>query len=294
MYSPHTPPGYGDQFYMYAYQPSANGQASAGTYSNLPIEIQDSDFVLRAYAGLDSVLLTGPPISGNGSVQIYDDLNRGFYQIPTVMPGQFPTGQSVTPERIYRTNSALRFDLITTNLATNVSGPNTVPVDQLCFYGARRFKGAQSDPENSNYKYYEKEYDIPFQVTLASNGTTTGLGPTTQYTLIIQDFDFELRRIEGGKLTGAVYSPLSPTNPEFAMTLYDSHWVKRSNLPINSNRLCHFPLSASNPQNSWPSLGILYPVNTVVRFDIGSLVATGATLPTLLLLFKGVRRIPCQ
>src|SRR5690242_16451400 len=112
MYAPRTPPGYGDQFYIYTYRPSKNGFSTGQTGTILPIEIQDTPFIVRAYAGVDSVLGAGAPRSGNGQIQIYDDLRRGYYQFPTIIPANFPTGQSVTPERQYKTNSALRFDLI--------------------------------------------------------------------------------------------------------------------------------------------------------------------------------------
>lgn len=294
MYDPRTPPGFGDQFYIYTYQPSANGLTNGNSYSLIPIEIQDADFILRAYSGFDSVLTSGAPRSGNGSVQIYDKLRLGRFQIPTIIPGNFRTGQSVTPELVYPINSALRFDITNLSLSVASAGGNNVPIDQLAFYGVRRFPGAKSDPEPSLYKFYEKEYDIPFSTTLTTNGIATGPGSPAQFTLPIQDFDFELRRIEGGKQLGAAQpTTLSPTAPEFAMNLYDSHWVRRSNALVNSNRLIHFSLSASNPQNTCPSPGILYPINSVIRFDIASLIPLTATLPTIFLTFKGVRRIPC-
>lgn len=295
MYAPRTPPGFGDQSYIYTFQPSANGEVTGSSYSLIPIQIQDAAFVLRSWSGADSVLLSGAPRSGNGSIQIYDRLNRGFFQIPTIIPGNFPQGQSVTPERIYPANAALRFDLTTLNLATSSSGGNTVPNDQLAFYGVRRFVGAKSDPEPSLYPFYEKDYTIPFSQALTLNGATTGPVLQAQYIIPIQDYDFELRRIEGGKsLNGTTFTQLSATAPEFAITIYDSHWIARSNAPVFSNRIIHFPLSRSNPQNTWPAPGILYPVNSVLRIDLYSLIPLTATLPTIYLAFKGVRRIPCR
>lgn len=295
MYAPRTPPGFGDQAYIYTYQPSANGLSNGNSYSLLPIEIQDGAFVLRSWSGADSVLTAGAPRSGNGAIQIYDKIRNGIYKTPTIIPGNFPTGQSVTPELLYPPNSALRFDLTNVSLDVASAGGNNVPVDQLAFYGVRRFEGTKSDPEPSLYKFYEKDYAIPFSVTLTANGSTTGPVLQAQFILPIQDYDFELRRIEGGKsLTATTSQQLSATMPEFAINLYDSHWVVRSNAPAFSNRICHFPLSASNPQNTFPTPGIVYPVNSVLRFDIFSLIPLTATLPTIYLLFKGVRRIPCR
>jgi hypothetical protein len=295
MYAPRTPPGFGDQSYIYTFQPSANGEVTGSSYSLIPVEIQDAAFVLRSYSGLDSVLLSGAPRSGNGTLQLYDKIRQGIFQIPSIIPGNFRTGQSVAPERIYPVNSAIRFDITTLSLATSSAGGNVVPNDQMAFYGVRRFEGAKSDPEPSLYPFYEKDYQIPFTQALTSNGNTSGPVLQAQYLIQIQDYDFELRRIEGGKtLNGTTFTQLSATAPEFAITVYDSHWIARSNAPVFSNRICHFPLSASNPQNTWPAPGILYPVNSVIRIDLFSLIPLTATLPTIYLSFKGVRRIPCR
>lgn len=294
MYAPRTPPGFGDQFYIYVFQPSANSEVTGGSYSLIPIQIQDAAFVLRSWSGADSVLTSGTPRSANGTIQIYDRLNLGKYQIPTIIPANFPTGESVTPEKIYPVNSALRFDLTNLTLATSSAGGNTVPNDQLAFYGVRRFEGAKSDPEPSLYQFYEKDYAIPFSQALTLNGNASGPVLQSQYIIPIQDYDFELRRIEAGKsLNGTTFTQLSATAPEFAITLYDSHWVARSNAPVFSNRICHFPLSRANPQNTCPAPGILYPINSVIRLDLYSLIPLTATLPTIYLTFKGVRRIPC-
>ncbi len=295
MYAPRTPPGFGDQSYIYTYQPSANGLTNGNSYSLLPVEIQDAGFLLRWWAGAESILTSGNPRSGNGAIQVYDRLRNGFFKTASIIPGNFPQGQSVTPESVYPVNSAIRFDITNLNLALASAGGNNVPLDQLCFYGVRRFVGAKSDPEPSLYPFYEKDYAYPFSVTLTANGSLTGPVLQSQFIIPIQDFDFELRRIEGGKtLNGTTYTQLSATAPEFAINLYDSHWIVRSNAPVFSNRICHFPLSLSNPLNVFPAPGILYPVNSVLRFDIFSLIPLTATLPTIYLTFKGVRRIPCR
>lgn len=294
MYEPKTPPGYGDQFYIYAYSFSANGFSTGQVVNQVPLNIQDSPFILRWWAGADSIAAPASPHSGDGVLNIYDWLKRGFFKNPSSIPINFPNGQVKVPELWYPDNSAINMDVNPLTLSTNISGMNTVPTDQICFYGVRRWTNAKSDPEPSLYKYREIEFSIPFQFQLTGNGSATGPGIVTQYQVPISDFDFEVRRIEASKITGGVYAALSPTSPEFAITLYDRNWTKRSNIPINSNRFFHYSLNILNPYNFLPSPPVMYPLQASIRFDIQSLVPVGGTLPTINLTFKGVRRLPCQ
>ena len=406
MYDYETPAGSGDIFYTYVYNPAQNGLINGNTYTYLPIQVQDGDFALRVWAGANSVLAS-PLSTANlavnlwGLIQLYDYRSRLFFDTPSAAFSFSNTGTAVVPEKVYLDNSAIRFDLINVELLKDVTG--VVPVSQLAFHGVRRIKGRQSDPTPSPYRYKEVDFSIPFSFTLAGNGTAAGPGQLTQYTVQIQDFDFELRRIEycasdsgepvilqngdigsisffgvpgteviainqagtpnlpffinvaGNVVTlgastdalgfsimaAALVPPLiaanpaaaalitavdpvadmpvmgsvivtssgsggpalpNPISPEFQITLYDATWRARSNSPVNCNRLLHY--NASNyeqstgvgaPMNSYPSPGILYPVNSVIRFDILSLVPSTASNPnpSINLVFKGVRRLPC-
>jgi hypothetical protein len=394
-----TPDGYGDYYFCYVYNPAANGLVSGESYSYLPIEIQDDIFILRAWGGAESCLSTASTVSTWGKIQLYDAQTRLFFDLPVSVFSPFSTGTAVLPEKEFPANSALRFDLSNTSLSQDST--STVPTSQLAFHGVRRAKGRASDPTPSPYPYREQDFTIPFTAQLVNPATASGPGAPTQFTVPIQDYDFELRRIEyasvkpgfigpapdtvgldwqqanvaipvkiqasygnavlsvtvtysGGAATVTVNftapnefvgvdtiaqvnaavnagasavvrttipSDVPPTDtyegsdmpislsatflsspnplfPEFQMTLYDSNWRARSNSPVNCNRLLHYSLGGTSspnfaPMNSFPSPGILYPVNSVIRFDLLSLLPSSAVQTAAVLAFKGVQRIPC-
>jgi hypothetical protein len=199
MYDYETPDGYGDSFYVYVYNPAESGLVSGESYSYVPIQIQDGAFILRAWSGADSVLAHTGVLATWGTIQLYDPHSRLFWDLPTSVFSNCATGAAVLPEKSYPDNSALRFDLANTELALDATA--VVPVSQLAFYGVRRIQGGASDPAQSQYRYKEIDFSIPFTFPLQGNGTAAGPGPLTQYTVQIQDYDFELRRIEYGIFT---------------------------------------------------------------------------------------------
>lgn len=385
MYDYPTPPGFGDISYIYVYNGTQDGLADGLSYNQRTIQIRDGDFIVRAWAGADTILNHTGAVSTYGTIQLYDNVYRIWFNLPTELFSAFATGQSVVPEKYYIANAWIQFDFTNVELALDPVS-NVVPINQLAFYGVRRNKGAVSDPAPSSYRYYDKPFNIQVQFPISANGTATGPGTPVQYTQLIQDYDFELRRmelsgIEGGKITeeaaqdldfvaqpnqtatittvlllnspllisvvgnaitvtvassgGGVLStstdvanlinstaaaaalvvctvgpgpaflaPIGtasvgfsiiadPVAPSFAFTLYDKDWRARMNAPVNCNRIFHYPLATTHPMNSWPSPPILYPVNSVIRWDIASLIPSSATPSGGVILFVGVRRIPC-
>jgi len=431
IYDYETPNGSGDYFFQYVFNPAQAGFTNGGSYAYIPIQIQDGEFVLRVWAGADSSLYPNTPgtaaTSSYGTIQLYDARSRLFFDRPVLVFSNFRTGTAVVPEKVYPSNSALRFDLANVSIQQDLTG--TVPVAQLAFTGVRRVRGMKNDPTPSEYKHKEVDFTIPFQFSLALDAVPgVGAGSPTQFTVQVQDFDFELRRVEyctsvpGGSAVAAtreygddesvvrvtavtpgvagnniqifldgngpfapnqpetvtvvgdvisylplcngggmpIYNPPTqgtnaqlvaafaaspaasalvtlvlasgpatasgwgkiPTGgfleggtsgggggsaipalpntqcPEFQITLYDATWRARSNAPVNCNRLLHYRAapyqdSGGNPLNFYPSPGILYPVNSVIRFDVLSLVPPTGNAQTITLAFKGVRRLPC-
>jgi hypothetical protein len=313
----------------------------------------------------------------------------------------------VLPEKVYRDNTALRFDLTNTDLKVNANGTASVYADQVAWYGVKRNPGNVSDPLKSSYKYYEKPFSYPIAFNLENYGPSDisgaaipGLAVPSQYTILITDYDFELRRISvftatgvsgsitfGGEepsglikfvgtpgttiilsaanigvpnqpLTISVVGTVITINVQsdaggnelttvaqtvalvaatpaaaalvtasqlavgtlpvpnfgiipgggggggsayaspFKILLYDATWRQRMTVPILSELICHnpstVPPTSTMPNNAWPSPPMMYPVNSVIRFDIFSLIPTGDGLPVSVQLnFEGVRRIHC-
>lgn len=285
-YSP--PPGYGDTFFMYAYN---GGLLTNGTeVDGVHINIYDGDFVCRYWAGLETIAT---------KIMIYDPLIRKCFASPVDYSTPRPTGMVVLPERVYPVNNAIRFDLIGINQRSpGVQSGTTIFASQLVFAGVKRRALHYSDPEPSSYPYYEKNFapNTPgatgsFQLSINKYAADASgnINPPDTYEIPIRDFDFELRRVEL-----QLQSDLQTS--QFSITLYDNYQNATSNIPILSNKFFHLdPAHSLGELNFWPSPGILYKVGSYIKFDIWSLLVTPTALPQAFnLLFHGVRRIPCQ
>lgn len=174
--------------------------------------------------------------------------------------------------------------------------PPVTPASQLVFYGVRRIKGGAgaSDPAPSNYKYYEKPFQIPFSFNIAvANQPTIPLLQQGQPRLFVRidDYDFELRHITK-YCTDSHGVQLTSPSP-FAIILYDSVQIARSNIPIIAEALIDDVLTP-NGRNFWPSPPIMYKIDSNISFDVFTLVDSTVSLPvTVNLLFDGIRRINC-
>lgn len=425
MYDYQTPPGYGDSFFIYAFNGLDNGLVNASSYSLLGIPVTDGEFICRGFSG-PQLLLAASNLATDGTVQVYDTLTRGWFQLPvspllytnrSTTPSPGSGMQGVLPEKKYYNNANIRFDLKNVSMATNVSGVNSVAADQMAFYGVRRIRNGRDDPGPSNYDYYEKPFTYPTQITINKYGVpvlggaaVTGLPVPDQYTIQIQDFDFELRYMTflglGGTNTtgsfqilvpdeflsgilftaaapgantttvtitdhtllgpnaalsvvvvgnavtinvatngagvatsstnsiiaaliasapamalltptligdgtlGVIQNPFGPISlsgtgsgagsilpyaSPFKILLYDNNWVQRMNIPILAELACRQQNARFTNNNYLPAPPILYKANSVIRFDIFSLIPFGAGLPvTIDLAFTGIRRIRCR
>jgi hypothetical protein len=284
LYDYTTPAGYGDTFFQYVY--AADALANGSTVLQLAAAlIDDGDFILRHWAGLDTVVN-----NTTGTVQFYDSNIRNFFSSPALL-GSFASGKSVLPEKYYPQRSAIRADLANVNKAVaGTDGGLTVYRSQLIFSGVRRRANVQSDPGPSLYKYYEKEFAYPFKLSINSYASTGGvLNPAVQYTIPVNDFDFELRRVELQLQTAQQPS-------QFLITLYDNAWTAVQSAPVLANHFCHLdPSQSSGELSFFPSPPLVYRINSVIRFDIWSLLFSPTVLPqTFNMNFVGVRRIPCS
>ncbi len=265
-----TPDGFGDLHYSYVFD-AGSALTNGNNYSQLEIPVLDYDFIARIWSGWDSIIDT--PANG-GLIQAYDGIQRSYANVPMAL-SEWKTGQVLLPEKYYRVNSAIRFDLQKVLKATN----SETLASQLVWTGVRRIPGSASDPAPSptNFKRVNQKY--PFTLTVQQ----APVAPTMQ-TIQIEDYDFELERIE-----------LTPySNPsKFSITLFDNNKIGRSNLPVLCNRFFHLdPATSGGELNFQPSPPILYKVNSSINFAITSRIGAGGPL-TFQLLFVGSRRIPC-
>src|SRR5580658_2586056 len=100
-----TPKGFGDTFFIY----NLNGEdlplVNGNSYSLAGIPVEDGMFVCRAWSGAPLIVNLA-----TGTIQMYDGARNTWFQLPILQNGIFPPNMAVVPEKVYRNNSALRFD----------------------------------------------------------------------------------------------------------------------------------------------------------------------------------------
>ena len=198
MYDYITPPGFGDTFFQYVFDAQTAGLVNGQSYNQVGIPVQDGAFIARYWSGL-------PTIANN--LQIYDWLRRQLFS-QSIAVGAASTGgygqMVIVPELGYPDSGNIRFDLDTVALTSQgIDTGTNVLASQLVFTGVRRRPNGYNDPAPSDYDYYEEEFMYPFLFTINSYATTGGVFlPPIQYIIPVQDYDFELRRIELAEVSG--------------------------------------------------------------------------------------------
>ncbi len=276
MYEYTTPPGFGDTFYQYVYDAQGQGLSNGSTVLQVGPPVINGDFLMRYWSGLSTIAQGLKIFDWQGRFRSSDFMTLGTNKNPFA-------NMVVAPELFYPDGSYIRIDLQTLALLSTSEG---LSESQMVFTGAKRKPYSVSDPVPSAYKYYEKPYAMPYTLSINSYGTAGGV--PLQIQIPIQDFDFELRRIELAQQSAQQSS-------QFKVTLYDNNRLMRSNLPVLSNMFFHLnPQTSSGEFNFWPCPPILFPVDGAIYFDIWSLLSSPTSLPqTFQLMFHGVRRIPC-
>lgn len=182
-------PGFGDTFFIYAFD--GDLLTSGVSYNNLRVQINDGDFVLRSWKGVDSLgnIATGIQLRDKLQNQFFSSAISPFTASPSSQLARYMrTGWPVLPEKVYPENGYIGFDLVS-------ALPNTSQVGQLAFFGVRRRRNIQNDPVPSPYRYYEKPFSFPVSFSVPTGWSNKSGGYLV--VLPITDYDFELRRIDG-------------------------------------------------------------------------------------------------
>ena len=289
MYDYITPRGYEDTFFQYVYDTQNASLVNGTTRQWLGVNVDNGDFLLRYWSGLPTLA---------DRLQIYDTLNRQFASQPMFLGTNSNAGYGqmvVLPEVLFPYNGRIKFDLTNINqTVAGVDGALTVYASQLVFSGVRR---RESTPSPRPAPYREVKFSYPVTLTINNYASTGGvLNLPIKQQFLIRDYDFELRRIELA-LQG------SAQTSQFKIQLYNQDKRMVSSNSVLSNLLCHLnpvvqsggePYASAGELNYWPCPPMLYRVNSLVQFDIYSLLFSPTVLPqTFQLLFDGVRRIPC-
>ena len=233
--------------------------------------LNNSDFILRRICGVNNLATT---------FRYRDSQRMNRIQSLSLVNNDIVS----VPESLYPAASQIGFDLGNVARANNTGGGQTHYFSQIGFQGVRRFYGVET-PE-SNYRYYDRPYTIRFDFTIAD----TGLASPLQYNVQVPDRDFELLSIVALIDTSGGAFPQVMASHDFKITLYDAKQNQLSNAPVVDEYIC-----ANGPDyNSiFPVPTIWYPVNSVIRFDIQSLLLAAQVPASVTLLFNGLWRFPC-
>ena len=206
-YDYQAPPGYGDTFFVYAFDSNVLPLLVSGqNYYNQRVGIADGDFVLRWWRGTDlyANIAQGIQIRDRLQTPFFSDNLTTFPSTPNLMGQYMATGWPVCPEKWYPDQGYIGFDLLS---ALPNATPNTSGIGQLAFYGVRRRKGFRSDPQIYTMPSYMKEYQIQTTFTLPVGWSSASGGYLV--TVPIQDYDFEMRRVDGFNNSGSTHASLT-------------------------------------------------------------------------------------
>ena len=275
-----TPPGYYDVPYIYAYDGSA--LTDGLTYRNVTLDVgfDNAGFVLRQISGRPTIA---------GRVQVRDSFAplTAAEEAGIAMPATYP----ICPEREYRPNSIINFDLFTVARANNAALQVIIYYPQLAFQGVRRYQGGATYPGPSGYKHYAK----PFSYTINVAVTWAGTDPNPRrFVIPVDDLDFVLHSITAVRTARTGVASYAVPFGEFQLKLYDARPRELSNIPVNDFLLIdNAPATGGLYNPVFPVPGVLYVTGSVIQFDIVSLQLAGWLPAAYEITFHGERRVPC-
>ena len=285
-----TPDGTLDFPFTYVYDTSA--LTDGYNVLNISQQLQgDSDFILRRIMGLDTVLAT----KANGGKWNLRNANG------TLVSGNPTTGilqhavWPVVPEKLYRVNDQISFDLYNTLRAFNVCGATPIYASQVAFHGVKRFGLGSTYPRHiTPYKYREVSYRYAYELTInwAHFDTSGRVQPAQRFNQQIDNFDFELLRIS----ISSPGSTSSLTTQDFQIQLYDPNMHQFSSGPLLQGFVNAGRPTAATPghyESTFPTPSQIYPKGGYITFDITSLLCSTQLPLSYEILFDGIWRYPC-
>lgn len=284
-----TPDGYTDLPFTYVFD--ATGLTDGITQNNLSKPMQgDSDFILRQIIGADTVVAT--PANG-GKIQMYNASKSKMTSAAMIAPASWP----ILPEKKYKYNEEITFDLINTLRAFNVCGGTPIYTSYLGFRGVKRFKG---DPGYSRgltpYAWREvpQVYAYDFTINFARFASGTNVNPPQRFTIGLDNYDFELFKVLVSQ--PGPTSAVGLTTNDFAVTLYDPQGHQLSDLPQPVLWLSGAKPTRATQQKYQavvPVPPLVYPAAGQIVFDVTSFLCSTSLPQSYNISFQGVWRVPC-
>lgn len=262
--------------YIYVFDGTGLTNGTSPTDNNVTIQ-SDADFYLRRIFGVPYVA---------SKFKIRQAYGKTYQSDPMIMPNNY----AFSRELKFEAQSSIRFDLGTVAKLTN----GGVPLAYIGFQGAKRMI-LNALPYQTPYPF--KRLPAAHNFSLALNWKYANSPIIRTQTMMVQNYDFELHKIEIVTTAGAT----DLGNYRFAMQLFDAYGNQTSNLPVLADwinaRICGITNAA--PYDSlglmssiFPVPPLLYPRNSMIRFDIQSLIPASLATANFVINFSGFDRYP--
>jgi hypothetical protein len=285
-----TPEGTVDTPFSYVFDGST--LTDGANLQNIAVQLQgDSDFILRRIVGVPTCVAAAP-----GGKMNYKNAS-GTYTAGNPSTGIiFPNTWPVVPEKLYRVNDQISFDLYDILRAKRICTEGTIYTGaQIAFQGVKRFGRNSTYPRQvTPYKYREVTYKYAFELTInfAHFNSAGVANPAQTFYQPMDNFDFELLaiRISQPGAAGALQAN------DFQIMLFDSNQHQFSTIPLNQgfiNAGRPNPANAPQYQASFPTPSQIYPAGGAIRFDITSMLCSASLPQTYEIEFDGIWRYPC-
>jgi hypothetical protein len=285
-----TPDGTLDFPFSYVYDASA--LTNGANVQNIAQQLQgDSDFILRRILGVPNIVASA---SAGGRFNFRNA--SGTYANGNPSTGiVVPNVWSVVPEKLYRVNDQIAFDLYNILRANTACAEGTLYLSQIAFMGVKRFaKGSTYPRQITPYKYREVRYTYAYQLTINwGHFNAAGVvSPFQRFYQPMDNFDFELLgiRICQPGSSGAL------TTQDFSITVYDANMHQFSSAPMLQgfyNAARQTPAVCSPYQACFPTPSQVYPAGGSIAFDITANLCLSSLPQSYEIDFDGIWRYPC-
>jgi hypothetical protein len=280
--------------FPFAYVFDASALTDGNNLLNVAQQLQgDSDFVLRRIIGVPTVIAS----AAAGGRFNYKNA-RGAYACGNPTRGIcFPNVWPVVPEKLYRVNDQIGFDLYDILRASIVCAEGTILTGaQIAFLGVKRFGQGSTYPKQvTPYQFREVPYTYSYALTIDwPHFNASGIAsPARRFIQQMENFDFELLSISISRDAG---TGTLLTN-DFQVHLYDANMHQFSDKPLNQSYINSGRTSPSQTppyQATFPTPSQIYPRGAAITFDITSMLCSGQLPRTYNIAFQGIWRYPCQ
>lgn len=284
-----TPEGYTDFPFTYVFD--ATGLTDGVTINNLSKPTQgDSDFILRQILGMDTVVDTA---ANGGKVQMYNASKSKMTSAPIIAPASWP----ILPEKRYKYNEEITFDLQKTLRAFNACGGTPIFTSFIGFRGVKRFHGNPGyNVGKTPYAWREvpQVYSYNLTVNFAHYASATNVNPPQRFIVPLDNYDFELFRVLVSQ--PGPTSAVGLTTNDFGVTLYDANGHALSDLPVPVLMMSSAKPTSHTRQkyrSVFPVPPLVYPAASQIVFDVTSFLCSTSLPQSYNIAFQGVWRVPC-